>query len=519
MPRSRRPGNRRAVKKSPAYYLLPLGISITIVILVTVVFNVMMHFSRLSEQALRSEPIAKVSVETDNVAVIFNGERTRVYKGYTVDWNNDEGFETGEGARLQLPLGTGDHMRLDAMSTAFGKRDEGRSILIGFQKGRAWLRSEKNKPEREATLLRMNHARFATTSAVTVALTDTETEETIAVLAGSLPVMVTDAQGKVVRNVVVGVGQQIRLTAATATALETDAPLEAIPAQTMTDPWYTWNMAEDTALASYEGTPSTQDATNPQVPAGALTFANLAAGGTFPSKTIELEGTYMPEVIATLSINGTAATLDPTKATWTIPRLTFAEAGKQTLSIVYTTPEGQEVAFGTREITIDESAPQKPTLTSPSSMDIRTDHVELTGTAPEGTARIVINNYELKKFKEGNATWVYYLNAGDNMVPGRNTYSVVAIDKVGNRSEPLVLEMTYTPGATPPKNTNTNTPATTTAPGATTQKNTNAALAPAATRAPSSPAPTSTLTPVTTSPASSSTLTPTPVRTGTGAGL
>jgi len=518
MPRSRRPGHRRTVKKNPSYYLLPLGISITIVILVTVVFNVMMHMSRLSEQALRSEPIAKVSVETDNVAVIFNGERTRVYKGYTVDWNNDEGFETGEGARLQLPLATGDHMRLDAMSTAFGKRDEGRSIVIGFQKGRAWLRSEKNKPERESTLLRMNHARFVTSTPVTVAMTDTETEETIAVLAGSLPVMVTDSQGKVLRNVVVGVGQQITLTEATATALETDAPLQAIPAESMMDPWFTWNLSEDTALASYEGTPPSQEETNPQVPAGALTFANLSAGGTFPSKTIELEGAYMPEVVASLTINGTSALLDEEKGTWKIPRLTFAEAGKQLLTISYTTPEGQEVAFGTREITIDESAPQKPTLTSPTSTELRSDHVELVGTAPEGTARIVINNYELKKFKEGNATWVYYLNAGDNMVPGPNTYSVVAIDKVGNKSEPLLLELTYTPGATPPKNANTNT-ATATPAATTSPKNTTTAPSSTVTPVPRSTPPSATLTPVDASSSASSTLTPTPVRTGTGAGL
>ncbi|PIV90644.1 hypothetical protein COW46_02390 [Candidatus Gracilibacteria bacterium CG17_big_fil_post_rev_8_21_14_2_50_48_13] len=522
MPRLRRYGSRQATRKHPSYYLLPLGISILVVILVTVAFNVYIQFQRIQEQALRSEPIAKVSVETDNVAVIFNGERTNVYKGYTVDWNNDEGFETGEGAQLQIPLSTGDHLRLDSMSTAFGKRDEGRSVLIGFQKGNLWLRSEKAKPEREATLLRMNYLRFAATSPVTVALGDTETEETLAVLSGSLPVMITDTQGKVLRNVVVGVGQQIRLSAATATANAEDAPLEAIPLERMTSSWFTWNTQEDLAMASYEGGPASNEETNPAVPKGAITFANLAPGSTFRSKTLELEGTYMPEEVTSMTINGVPAKLASETKTWRAGPITFADAGTQTLTISYVRADGSEVAFGTREITIDESAPEKPTLESPKNTDVSSANVQLSGRVAEGTARVVINDYELKKFSLGNTSWVYYLNAGDNMAPGVNTYSVVAIDKVGNKSEPLLITINYTPGAMPEVTSNAN--ANTSASSSTTTRSSNQnaqTAAPTSSTTPKTSTTTTkeTITPKTTPTVESTTLTPTQIRSGSGSSL
>ena len=81
--------------------------------------------------------------------------------------------------------------------------------------------------------------------------------------------------------------------------------------------------------------------------------------------------------------------------------------------------------------------------------------------------RVVVNDYELKKFVAGSGQWLYYLSAVDgNMKEGKNTYTVIGYDEVGNASAPLEVEITYTPKDEPVKTTTT--PTTTTP-----KKNTN----------------------------------------------
>lgn len=518
---ARRIRSRRAARKHPAYYLLPLGISIAIVVVVTLLFNLYSHMQQEQEQALKSQPLAHVSIDSDNVSVIFNNERTKVYKGYTIDWNNGEGLETAADARLSVPLDTKDQMRLDSNSTVWGKRDTGKSILLGFQKGNMWLHADAAKPALESTKVRMNNVRFMLTTQATVALADNEQEEIIAVVDGSLPVEVLDSQGNVTKSLTVGVGQQLRVNAST--AVQPNASLlEAIPPATQESPWFVWNHQQDTAIASYEGgTDNTSVTTgNPNT----VTFSNINSSSTFRSKTIQLEGGFDPAEVAELTINGVKATLNAGAKTWTAS-VTVPAAGKNTLSVNYTRSDGSQIDFAKRDIFVDESGPDMPQLTSPTATEVTSSHVLLQGTVGKETSRVVINGYELQKYTAGSTTWSYNLNAEDNMKEGTNSYSVVAYDSVGNESQPLVVTLTYTPSRTSTA-ANTNAASSTT----TTTSNANSAVKPANQNTNKAPAktntntatPSNTVTPDTTTPPASTNdnvLKPATIHSGSGAGL
>lgn len=520
MPASRRARRRTGtLRKSPTYYLLPLGISIGIVVLFTVVFNVYTHFQAQQEQALKSEPLAQITIENDETSIIFNNERNRVDRGYRIDWNNGEGLETGEDARLFVPLATKDHMRLESNTTVFGKRDIGRSIVVSFDKGALWLKSDQTKSEVEATVIRMDHMRVPVTEQATVALSDSLNEEVLAVVSGSISVEVTNDQGGLVKTVQVGVGQQLRITSGQTPGSFSDE-LEAIPVAFRESDWFTWNMDQDQKMATYEGTLEEGMALIQGNP-NAVTFSNINAKATFRDPEVTLKGEYDADQVTAIRINGTEATLNEASETWMVT-VDLGTTGTHTLRTTYTAVDGSDVQHSTREVLVDDSAPEVPTLTSPSQTQVTNDHVTLQGTVGEGTARVVVNNYALQKFSSGDTTWTYYLNAGDNMAAGANTYRVVAYDDVGNASEPLEFVITYTPTEKPAAtSTNTNASSATTAPATTrtqsTQSQDNSTTAPST----SAPATSSNTAPTqnTTTPPTTNTLTPTNVRTGSGSGL
>ncbi len=61
--------------------------------------------------------------------------------------------------------------------------------------------------------------------------------------------------------------------------------------------------------------------------------------------------------------------------------------------------------------------------------------IEITGEAPANTVAILLNDYKLQLFKPGSRTWSYLASTAlGNLVQGKNTYTVYAVDGDGNRS-------------------------------------------------------------------------------------
>jgi len=72
------------------------------------------------------------------------------------------------------------------------------------------------------------------------------------------------------------------------------------------------------------------------------------------------------------------------------------------------------------------------------------DLVQIIGTAPENAVQITVNNYTLSKFRPGDRKWSYFAaKKFGTLLPGKNTFSIVAISNDGKKSKPTLLNITY----------------------------------------------------------------------------
>jgi hypothetical protein len=68
------------------------------------------------------------------------------------------------------------------------------------------------------------------------------------------------------------------------------------------------------------------------------------------------------------------------------------------------------------------------------------EEIEIRGSAPRGTAGIIVNDYRLQLFQAGDTEWSYLASTTlQNFAKGENIFRVVAISESGFRSEPAVL--------------------------------------------------------------------------------
>ena len=72
---------------------------------------------------------------------------------------------------------------------------------------------------------------------------------------------------------------------------------------------------------------------------------------------------------------------------------------------------------------------------------------EIRGAASVNAAGIIVNDYRLQLYKPGSRAWSYLASTKlGNMVPGRNVYTIVAIDATGNRSAPVTITILFEEG-------------------------------------------------------------------------
>lgn len=89
----------------------------------------------------------------------------------------------------------------------------------------------------------------------------------------------------------------------------------------------------------------------------------------------------------------------------------------------------------------------RPEILSPKNAEVIPGEVDLLaieGSAPHDTFQIVVNGYTLTKFNPGDRKWQYFASTKfGTIVPGENTYEVVAVFRDGKRSEPVSITITY----------------------------------------------------------------------------
>lgn len=110
---------------------------------------------------------------------------------------------------------------------------------------------------------------------------------------------------------------------------------------------------------------------------------------------------------------------------------------------------------------LDLDPPAKPVVISPPNLaenedfSFTGDELTLTGTADADTMKMQVlysaanveETHNLLQFKNGSGRWTYHVSVGGgNLRDGLNTYKVIALDSLGNESEPLVVKIQHGSG-------------------------------------------------------------------------
>jgi hypothetical protein len=75
---------------------------------------------------------------------------------------------------------------------------------------------------------------------------------------------------------------------------------------------------------------------------------------------------------------------------------------------------------------------------------IKEDPVEIQGTTPRNTAKIIINDYQLQTFKKGDTTWKYRAStAFENLSAGKNSFLIQAFDENDEEIAVLLFSFLY----------------------------------------------------------------------------
>ena len=109
--------------------------------------------------------------------------------------------------------------------------------------------------------------------------------------------------------------------------------------------------------------------------------------------------------------------------------------------------DGLIVASTSLALTQDIKPPAAPVITFPGgsgdTVSMNEDSFEITGTVSSDVTGVIVNGYQLQRFKPGQP-WKYLVDPDiENVVRGENRYEVVALDRAGNRSEPSVITIVW----------------------------------------------------------------------------
>lgn len=175
----------------------------------------------------------------------------------------------------------------------------------------------------------------------------------------------------------------------------------------------------------------------------ALTIAEPEQGAVVRTATVVVRGTAAFPVTG-VRVNGYMAAVDQSGSF--ALEVTLPEAEKVAITVEGLNARGEVVETALRELSRDLKPPAPPAITAPaaSGQTYRTQRteVEIRGTAPVGTAGIMVNDYRLQLFKKGDTAWSYLASVTlGNYVPGINVFAVTAVDDAGRKSEPVTVTL------------------------------------------------------------------------------
>jgi hypothetical protein len=206
---------------------------------------------------------------------------------------------------------------------------------------------------------------------------------------------------------------------------------------------------------------------------GLIIFESPVDESTVEGKSITVAGRVLSPNVGRIIINGTPATIDPVKQTFSLGSIelttkennivyrTFDVAGgllSKGVVTVYTTASGLSAGTTTGTSTRAQvetyKADNRFKIVAPSSdfYETRETKVKIEGRVTASAAHhITINDFRLTSFKAGGTNWYYFANQQfGNMQEGVNTYTIRYFDEQDNEVYKQLFVIKKLPAFTSP---------------------------------------------------------------------
>lgn len=486
---------RRYRRRTRSQYLLPFIVLVSLGVFLILAFQLWgSFFPTVKGDALffladgRSKVLSFGTTEWGN---IYNG--TKVKLGDSV--------KTLHSAKGVLQFYDGTIVRLDQDTQVtlvdISDKNDYDQILLYLNSGKVWVNKPKQTAIRKTNfLITTNYASYTDTG--TVFDLEKLTDEILHVIKGQVQVDIletVDGKTRTIESVPVGIGQQIVLNEPVMQAYyqrQSPSVLGALDPIFQTDDWYLWNSREDEnptdfskhgggALTDSQASPDSSSAVSASTLIVDAPKSDLAVPTLVSPKSAMIQAAKDNQDLSGKVADGTKKlllkqlvagdmeaqkilinTLDTTKLTWSYSvsaQKGNLKPGKNIYDFVGIDDNARETEA--LHVEIDYQAPAEPDLANnptdlqkpvvatvdgkayQSGMSIDHDGFSFSGSA-SGADQIWVDDFQLSKFKKGDATWSYNVKVSyGNLKPGLNSYKVYGVTVDGRKSPILTVQINY----------------------------------------------------------------------------
>lgn len=421
---------------SPVRALIPLAAAAVALLLLLWAGKALLSVLNFGNAVQRTAVVLRGD-DRGSVSVSLNGEDPRIsdselklYPGDTVatDRGAPATLELFDGSILRIDRGgslTIDESYLGAKESAFG---------ITMDRGSAWVRTPESVAFSGSVLRTIETTSYTAQipSGAEVFLTE-----------GIIEVYAADGVGVTFRvpdldqDLIAGEGQKFTIPAEDATLEEAYAGRSALSSDFAASKFVAESRAVVGVRESDTEGPETVDDSSET-----LTVISPIDGSTVSKATVEVTGSFAP-MVDTVRVNGYRTELDAEKRTYAI-EITLADAESIPVTVEALDKNGIVLEKEMLTLKRDRTPPGKPAIVSPAgdgaTYKTNDEELEIRGTAPRGTAGIIVNDYRLQLFESGDTKWSYLASTKlSNFTQGENIYRIVAVSDAGYRSDPAIL--------------------------------------------------------------------------------
>jgi len=170
-----------------------------------------------------------------------------------------------------------------------------------------------------------------------------------------------------------------------------------------------------------------------------ISVTSPADNQTVTAATVKVQGT-IGQNVDRVRVNSYLASVDTVNRTFS-QELAVSDGDTMTIRIEALDANSVVLQAVTRTVKKGTISVTSPAITAPAKTGetYRTAKTELTiqGTVPANTAGVMVNDYRLQLFKQGDTTWSYLASESlQNLKDGENIFDVYALDAAGNKSAP-----------------------------------------------------------------------------------